>query len=155
MFVIGFLSSSPVLALSRIIIGHDIVVSGSLWDTFTTGLSLGALLALCAVSAWILLWAYSKNRDFSAHSRKLVFGAGLFISLASAMCGVWFNLLQIRAAFDLFPQDVTIFPMEYMNYFWWGVAPVFCVNAIITFLLLRASRRQPNSDAPGATNLSA
>jgi hypothetical protein len=118
-------------------------------------ISLVFFLALCAISARIILWAYSKTQ--LPHRPMLMFSSGLLISAVSAFASIWFGFQKAQFLWSRIKDQVPDIPLStgYINFFSAGFESVFLICGIITVSLLWFARWEKNKSAPatpGDTN---
>ena len=145
MFFIGFLISPLLLDISGSIVNLQFTSIALLGD-FMPRISWGILLACCAISAGVILWAYSRNRQLSISTEKRTYAAGLFISLVCALCGVGYKLVQLQGILDPPALQRVVLSAENMDYFSWGIGPLLLVCGAITITILNSPGRQPESE---------
>lgn len=136
LFVIGFCQmGSWLLSVTHSV--HPLAIA-SPWETVNFYASIGFLLALCAPAATILFSVYSHRRPLS---RPILGYLGfLCVSIASAMTGVAFHLLNIwyiqREIIPRSPISEAEISTRLLHYFEWGFVALLSSCILIAILLL-------------------
>ena len=122
------LANSPELFLNR---------SFSIWGSI---ISLVLLIALCAISARIMLWAYSKIQ-LPQHPVR-IFSYGFLISVAGILTGMVPGILQGQYFMEIINDQFPNLQLStgYTNFLFIGFKPVLFTCAIITITLLWIAR---------------
>ena len=89
----------------------------------------GLLLAVCAVTARILLWVHARDRVVSSGIYYLFLAVALF----SAFSGILFNLIKIR---NIDHQLEVSWSLGILYYFTWGIEGVILICGIIFLVLI-------------------
>jgi hypothetical protein len=137
-FTVLSLAKSPEFFLNR---------SFSIWGSI---ISLVWLLALCAISARIMLWAYSKIQ-LPQHPVRM-FSYGFLISVAGILIGMVPGMLQGQYFMEIINDQFPNLPLStgYTNYLFIGFKPVLFTCAIFTITLLWTARWKRTKDEPAA-----
>jgi len=141
LFVIGFLSGYYLLNLKGLFL-YTYPFEFGIWES---SVSLVLLLVFCAISARIILWAYSKSRF--PHHLILIFSCSLFISIISAAVSIWLKLRQAQYLATLLKDRlVNVSSTGYINYFSGGFIAVLFACGVTTIILLWIARWQKKEE---------
>jgi hypothetical protein len=113
-------------------------------------LSLILLLALCSISARIMLWGYSKI--LSPQHPKRIFIYGFVISVVGILIGMVPGIVQGQYLRKLLKDQLpNLSPAPgYTNFLSLGFEPVLFTCAVTTIVLLWIARRKKTNEAPVA-----
>jgi len=131
LFIVGLFTYPLLLNLTETITSKPILATSPEQDIWAK-ISFASLLALCAISARLFLWAYSKKQIVS--SPTLIYSFALSISLLTVFAGISFNLSQLRSIPDFGLS--TGFSSDSMDYLKWGAGTLLLAWIIVGFLLL-------------------
>ncbi len=142
LFFLGLAAGPYALKITEVFLDKK-TISMSIGDPFFPGLTLGLLLALCAITAGVILWAYGRSR-LPGHP-VLVFGFSLLILIIAAAAETWLKLLQGKFIFyDLLVDESmnNSIPTRVINYFSFSSETVLLAGGMATVALLWVARRQ-------------
>jgi hypothetical protein len=137
LFVGGILLSTLALEITQTVSGKQLFFI-RVESEFYLRASLGFLLAFCSICASGFYWMCTKI--FSKGTPTFLYIVSLFMSLISAVFGIWIKLLIIKFAFQPLPisYDYGIdesLAIEFIDYFSWGAGYVISTNLILASLI--------------------
>jgi hypothetical protein len=146
LFLIGFFFiSSRLLSYVESSMGFPVVYN-SLSEALEFKLSIGALLALCALAGLLIDWIYSIRRSSRIHV--VGFFISLIIPLAGLFVGFWLRISFTKGilltSMISVPKARTVLPLHAINFFKWGLGSliVVCILVIVLIFVSKKSLKK-------------